>query len=265
MKIWVVLPAYNERPALPALVASLTEHLQDQGRPYTLLVVNDGSTDGTKEWLDQSQGKYRALIPIHQYPNRGLAETLRHGLLFAIKNATPDDVIFTMDADDTHPPGLMPRMMRAMQEGNEIVIASRYREGSSVVGLAWHRRVLSYGASWLFRLLFPIRGVRDYTCGYRAYRASVLQNLVKKTGEQFITERGFSCMVDLLLRLRADSPVMTEVPLVLRYDQKQGPSKMQVGQTVRDTLALAVRRRLNVRPPRQTPPTADRPGPQPQL
>ena len=243
----MVLPAYNERPALAPLIASLVEHLEETQRPFQIVVVNDGSTDGTKETLEELSRTFPGkLHPIHQAKNKGLADTMKDGLFYAASQAHPHDIIITMDADNTHPAGLMSRMIRTLREGNDLVIASRYREGSAITGLSFSRRLLSLGASWMFRILFPIHGIRDYTCGYRAYRASILQSLIKIHGDQFISERGFSCMVDILLRLRPLSLVMTEVPLVLRYDQKCGQSKMKVLQTVGDTLRLALRRKLHI-------------------
>jgi len=149
-----------------------------------------------------------------------------------------------MDADNTHPAGLTIRMIRLIRGGNDIVIASRYRSGSYVRGLPLYRRFLSYGGGWLFRILFPIRGVRDYTSGYRAYRVSALSQLMSRYGEDFISEKGFASMVDLLLRLREQQLIFTEVPLILRYDLKPGRSKMNVSRTIKETLNLLIRRRF---------------------
>ncbi len=85
--------------------------------------------------------------------------------------------------------------------------------------------------------------MRDYTSGYRAYRVSALSQLVSRYGENFISEKGFASMVDILLRLRKQQLIFTEVPLVLRYDLKPGRSKMNVSQTIKETLNLLVRRK----------------------
>jgi len=242
MKILMVLPAYNEEDALPRLIDSLVEQLREENREFEILVVNDGSEDRTWEVAEAYNGK----APIRLYnneTNRGLAETLRTGLLEALKLAAKDDIIITMDADNTHPAGLVIRMVRLIREGNDVVIASRYRKGSYVRGVPLSRRLLSYGASWLCRLLFPIRGVRDYTCGYRAYRVTALSQLISRYGEEFISEKGFASMVDILLRLREQELIFTEVPLILRYDLKPGRSKMNVSRTINETLNLLVRRR----------------------
>jgi dolichol-phosphate mannosyltransferase len=96
----------------------------------------------------------------------------------------------------------------------------------------------------MFRCLLPIPGVRDYTCGFRAYRFDALQAAANAYGSSFVSEKGFSCMVDVLLKMRHFDLVFGEVPMLLRYDQKHGPSKMNVGKTASQTIKLLLRRRF---------------------
>ena len=98
--------------------------------------------------------------------------------------------------------------------------------------------------SILFQSIYPVKGVRDYSCGYRAYRAGFLQDALVAQGEHLFAQEGFACMVGILLHLARERGRFTEIPLVLRYDQKLGASKMPVGDTVRRTLGLLVRERL---------------------
>jgi dolichol-phosphate mannosyltransferase len=103
---------------------------------------------------------------------------------------------------------------------------------------------LSQIAGLLFKIVFPIKGVRDYTCGYRAYRAHVLQEVTESDAD-FFDQDGFQAMVDVLLKLRRNRDlVFGEVPLILRYDHKAGASKMDVRATTMATLRLMVRRRF---------------------
>jgi len=149
-----------------------------------------------------------------------------------------------MDADNTHSPGLIRAMTRRIHEGADVVIASRFRPGADVAGVPLHRRLLSRWASWLFMAFFPIHGVRDYTCGFRAYRGPVLRDAFERYGEEFIDQDGFQCMVDILLKLRRLDVIFAEVPMILRYDRKSGASKMNVLRTTTGTLWLMARRRL---------------------
>jgi dolichol-phosphate mannosyltransferase len=239
----VVLPAYNEAEGLPRLLARLREvSVGHFAASLSVLVVDDGSTDGTGDRARQS-ADVDVRVVAHDH-NRGLAEAIRSGLVAAVEQAADDDVIVTMDADDTHGPGLISRMTMLIEEGNDVVIASRFARGGRTVGVPWTRLLMSRGASLLFRLVHPVPGVRDYTCGYRAYRAGLLRQAFARWGADFISEPGFTCMVDILLKLDRLGAVITEAPLVLRYERKSGKSKMNVGRTIRDTLSLLVRRRF---------------------
>lgn len=159
----------------------------------------------------------------------------------------PDDWIVTMDADDTHPPDLIPLMLAAAAKSDAaVVIASRFQPGAEWYGLAWDRLLFSYTVSWLFRIVWPLPGVRDYTCGYRAYRASVISAAYARWGDQLVNEPSFACMPDVLWKVSRLRPRFAEIPLSLHYDRKPGASKMQVVRTIRRTLALLIKRRVGL-------------------
>lgn len=242
--IWIVLPAYNEEAGLPLLLQRIDESLNDEGFNYQVIVVDDGSTDRTAEVASKAAASFPVIVESHP-ANLGLGATLRDGILIACAKATERDVLVTLDADNTHTPGLIARMVRMIREGHHVVIASRYRPGARIRGVPFHRRVLSRGASLLMIMLFPIKGVRDYTCGYRAYDMGMLQKVVAGSESAFFDQDGFQVMVDILLKLRLDPDVIFgEVPLILRYDHKEGASKMNLGRTTRQTLALLARQRF---------------------
>jgi dolichol-phosphate mannosyltransferase len=207
---------------------------------YEVIVVNDGSTDQTLEIAEREKSAMPLLVVDHGR-NRGLGEALKSGIVTASGHAEDQDVIVTMDADNTHPPDLISSMVMKVADGYDVVIASRYQNGAQEVGLGLYRKGLSRGASLLLRTLFPMKGVRDYTCGYRAYRASTIKDAVTRYGDRLIEESGFSCMVELLLKLRRLGIRCYEVPLVLRYDQKGGVSKMRVIRTIRRYLVVMTR------------------------
>lgn len=242
-RIHVVLPAYNEEGNLGRLLERIDQSMAEDGALFEVIVVDDGSGDRTPEIARE----YARHMPVHlerHAANQGLGAAIRDGLRIAAGRCGDRDIVVVMDADNSHTPGLIRSMTRLVQEGNDVVIASRYQKGANVRGLALHRRLLSFGARVLFRLTFPIRGVRDYTCGYRAYRGAVLKEALRRYGSRFVTEEGFQCMVEILLKLRSMDVIMREVPLILRYDLKSGASKMNVPRTLFRTLALIARRRI---------------------
>ena len=241
--IYIVLPAFNEELTLPPLLEAITENLDEAGLAYRVVIVDDGSSDATGEVIAAAATRL-PILPLVHPRNRGLAEAMKTGLMAAVKESARRDIIVTMDSDNTHNPGLIMQMVRLIREGHDVVIASRYVRGARVIGVTFLRRRLSFWASFLFRTLFPIPGVRDYTSGFRAYRAEVIKEMFDTYGDAFIDEPGFSCMVDILLKMRRYPYIIGEVPLILRYDKKEGASKMNVSKTIKQTLRLMVKRRF---------------------
>ena len=242
--IWIVLPAYNEETDLPPLLDRIEDSMLEADLTYQIVIVDDGSTDTTLEIIRAASARMPIRVEIHDV-NQGLGATIRDGLLAACDLAAPKDILVTLDADNSHTPELVLRMVRQIREGHDVVIASRYQRGSHVRGVPFARRVLSYWGGLLFKSIFPIKGVRDYTSGYRAYRADLLQSVVADAETPFFDQDGFQVMVDILLKLRRNPAlIFGEVPLILRYDLKSGASKMDVGATMQSTLRLMLRRRF---------------------
>ena len=242
-QIFVVLPAYNEGQALLNLLHRLDDVLIEAGFNYSVIVVDDGSSDGTAESLASMAEKY----PLQAYrnpQNMGLGRTLKRGLEIALAQADANDIIVTMDGDDTHPPTTIPEMTFLINGGFDVVIASRFRDGASIDGLSSFRESLSGFGRFLFIGLMPIKGVRDFTCGFRAFRAGALQKAASDFGQRFMTEQGFTVTADLLLRLRGRGLRFVEVPLHLAYQNKTSPSKMKVIKTTLQTFKLLLKRRL---------------------
>jgi len=242
-RIIVALPAYNEELNLGSLLRRIGDTLTESQLPFAILVVDDGSRDRTPEILRECAHELPIIVETHPR-NLGLGAALRDGLKGAVQAAGPRDIVVTMDADESHSPGLILRMAQMIREGYDVVIASRYQPGSRVHGLTLFRVWISWAASLLFRVVFPTPGVRDYTCGFRAYRADALRLAYSRYGDSLVDQEGFQCMVDVLLKMRRLPLVFGEVPMLLRYDLKKGSSKMKLMKTSLATLGLLWKRRL---------------------
>jgi len=241
--IFIILPAFNEEENIASLMESIDYAMKENALEYRIVLVNDGSFDKTEEVVKSLQNKFPVTLINHE-KNEGLGETIKTGLAHSIQLAEEKDIIVTMDADNSHCPGLVVRMVRTIREGSDVVIGSRYLADSRVKGVKLNRIFLSKIANIFFKALFPIKGVRDYTSGYRAFKKEILNQAFSTYGDKFISESGFSCTVDILLKLRPLDCVMMEVPLILRYDTKKGQSKMDIRKTIGNTLKLIGKRLL---------------------
>jgi dolichol-phosphate mannosyltransferase len=229
--IYVILPAYNEEKALPLIFASLETVISESKEEMRIIVCNDGSSDSTLKVASSYKDKLPITILDHGV-NKGLGRAMRTLMYHIAEIAEPDDVAVAMDADNTHDPKLIPAMRAGINEGADIVIASRYHPDGGEIGLSGIRRILSRGASILLSIFFPIRGARDYTCGYRMYRILKIKQAREIYGDDFITEKNFVCMAEILIKLARIGAKVDEVGMVLRYDLKGGPSKMPFVRTI---------------------------------
>lgn len=227
MTIFIILPIYNEKQNIECLIKNIAETCQGSNIDYRIVAVDDGSIDGTSSVLLSMCNEF-PITKIKHKRNRGLGETIRDGFEKATEQAKSNDVILRMDADSTHEPKYIPSLVRAIESGFDVAIASRFSKGGGEVGLGSDRKWISRFANLAFRICFPLGGIKEYTCGYRAYRASILQSALQYYGNNFIQLRGlgFCCTVEKLLKLKLMGAKLVEVPFVLKYDLKKGPSKM---------------------------------------
>lgn len=225
--VFITLPIYNEENDLPPLFKDIQSIMEKQPHPYKIIAVNDGSTDATREILNQWSNH----IPIHTIThkiNRGLGETIRDAFEYIAETAKSQDIIIRMDADNTHKPSYIPEFIKKINQGYDIVIASRFQEGGGMQGVSAYRSFISHCASFIMKHAFPIKGVRDYSCGFRAYTVRIVQQAVSLFGNHFIDLKGmgFTGTVEKLIKFRMLKTKMTEIPFILRYDKKRGTSKM---------------------------------------
>jgi dolichol-phosphate mannosyltransferase len=245
--IYVLFPAYNEEQVIRPTLRALAEAIRGQEAGYHAVLVDDGSTDATvaeaERAIAESGGRLPLTVLRHDV-NRGLGAGLRTGISWCLDRAGDEDVLVTLDADNTHPPAMIPALVTRVREGFDVAIASRYRPGAAVRGVPAHRRALSDLGRLVFQALYPIPGVRDYTCCFRAYRVPVLRRARTVYGDELCTARGFEAVMDLLLRLAPLGIRASEIGFVLEYGGRAGRSKMRILRTIGSTLSLLVRRRL---------------------
>ncbi len=226
-KIYILLPAYNESSSLPRLLPKIADAMSDQDWNYEIIACNDGSSDDTRSIFLQFK-KTMPIRLIDHWINRGLGETVRDLFEAVSKECDDDDVIVRFDCDDTHEPSVIRKLVARLDEGFDVVTASRFAKGGGQMGVSAYRSFVSLMANWIMKLVFPIKGIREYSCAYRAYRGSLVKRAIRVFGNDFIQLKGmgFTGSVEKLVKLKMLGARFAEVGFVLRYDQKQSDSKM---------------------------------------
>ncbi len=211
--VLVIVPTYNERENLPLILCRLFAAVPG----VDVLVVDDGSPDGTGAVADELAAADPRIQVLHRTAKEGLGAAYRAGFDWGLHRGYA--ALVEMDADGSHPPEQLPRLLGALAHA-DLVIGSRYVAGGSVVNWPKHREVLSRGANLYARAMLG-GSIRDMTAGYRAYRAEVLRRLHLDD----VASQGYCFQVDLTWRtLRAGFRV-AEVPITFT-EREIGDSKM---------------------------------------
>jgi dolichol-phosphate mannosyltransferase len=217
MNVLVVVPTYNERENLPVLVQGVLSH-----PGYRMLVVDDGSPDGTGAIADRLAAEHHGRIEVmHRTGLRGLGRSYIDGLLHALKQ--PDvDLICQMDADLSHDPQYLPALAAAAAQA-DVVIGSRYLQGVSVVNWPLHRIFLSAFANRYIRRVTGL-SPSDCTSGFRCWRREALARLPL---ERMVSD-GYAFLVEMLFEAAQRSCRIGEVPIIF-VERRQGQSKLSSG------------------------------------
>lgn len=227
MKIWIMLPAFNEESSIPLIFPKIKKAFEQKELEYRIVVVQDGSTDCTYQVLKKMQDEYPLDIIQHKI-NRGLGETERDGFEYIAEFAEDEDILIRFDCDDTHEPEYIVLLINKLKEGYDVVNTSRFQPGGGQKGVDVYRAFISYAANIFMKLMFNISGVKDYSCGFRAYRAKIIKDAICIFGNGFIQLKGlgFTSTLETIVKLKLLGCSFAEIPFVLRYDKKASPSKM---------------------------------------
>jgi dolichol-phosphate mannosyltransferase len=241
MKFLIGIPAYNEGPNLKPLLTKcllLSESIKSNNLKLHVCVVDDCSTDNTSEEVvkfKKNNFSNLDLELIKHESNKGLSGSVETLWNWASHFRTDEIVgLGLLDGDNSHDPNNFSTMLELLNQNFDVIICSRYVSGSKISGLSLYRKFLSKMMSLIFISLGRIPGVRDYSCGFRLYKSS----LIKKIPNLCFKYRSFACMVELLKRCHLNGAICTEVPFELRYDLKLGASKMNFSRTIKETLKV---------------------------
>ncbi len=232
MKTIVVVPTYNEAENLPELI----RRLEGLGIDLHVLVVDDNSPDGTGQVAERLAGERPWLHVMHRPGKQGLGTAYVEGFRYSLEKGF--DAIGEMDADLSHDPAYLPRMLSAI-EGADLVLGSRYVPDGGVRNWGMVRQAISQTGSFYARVMLGV-GVRDLTGGYKLFRRRVLEDLDLDR----VRSNGYSFQIEMTYRAVRRGYRVVEVPIVFE-DRRVGKSKLS-RQVVLEAMLMVPRLRLGV-------------------
>jgi dolichol-phosphate mannosyltransferase len=221
--VTVVVPTYNETLNIAHMIAAV------RLGGYSILVVDDGSPDGTGAVVDEIAALDPSVGVIHRPAKNGIGPAYAAGFDRALADGAT--VVVEMDADFSHNPNDLPRLIDAIEAGADLVIGSRYVPGGSTPDWPVHRRLISRGGNLYARFMLGVP-VQDATAGFRAFRAEALRKLPYHQAQA----SGYGFQVEMAWRAVTTGLEVVEIPVVFR-DREQGNSKMN-GRIVLEAMAL---------------------------
>lgn len=245
-KAYFVLMILNEEESLDSVVRSIMAAELPPQFERRILAVNDGSTDGSGRLLAELA---------HSYPVETISFDTRQGMPLSFRAAfkylephlQDEDVVFTLEADGTNDIRCVAPMMREIERGNDVVVASRYAPGAKSLGFPWYRLWGSNVINFLLRVLWNVPNVRDCSVLYRAYRGKTLRAYIAEL-PPFRARKSFAVIAEILLQIARHTQKFAEVPLIYDYNLKKGPSKMKLLQTLWEYTRITPRVPLRSQP-----------------
>jgi dolichol-phosphate mannosyltransferase len=229
VKVVVVIPTYNERATIGPLVDLLMQHAQTVRHDVHVLVVDDNSPDGTQDAVRELQSRY-AHVHLLTGTKQGLGVAYARGLDHALR-ALGADVVVHMDADFSHDPADLPRLVEKIDEGYDLAVGARYVAGGGLPDdWGWKRKLISRIANFGVRYIAGISALHDCTNGYRAYRASVLSRV-----DLASAPRGYAVLTYLAYQSLMAGARVSEVPVHFS-NRAEGTSKLRAS----DAMELAL-------------------------
>lgn len=229
----IIFCVYNEEKNLKTFIEDLNNSLEKLKIKYEIIICIDGSNDNSYQILKYFQKNLpiKILDPINQ---NGLGLAYKRIFTEIAKNCQDDDIIISLDSDNTHDPKQIDGMIQHLNNNDlDIVICSRFANKSIITKFPLYRQIITKTVSKLLQIIFPIKiisqkNLQDYTSGYRAYKAQKIKQLYELKGDNFITEPEFTYTCELIIKLARIKSKIDEYAISYNYGKKNSKSKLKI-------------------------------------
>ncbi len=231
--IKVLLCCLNEQKNLPKVFTDLFRELKKLDEKFEVIMCIDGTFDGSSRIISEFQKSHKIKV-LPKKNQRGLGLAYKRLFLEVIKNSVDEDLVITLDADNTHNPKQLLEMLKHFRKNSlDFLVASRFCGNSVMSDFPIHRQLISKSTSLLLQNIFAVKKVsgeklQDYTSGYRIYKVEKLKKLFAQEKDDFITEPEFTYTCEILIKLARLDSRLDEIPIFYDYGKKIGKSKLRV-------------------------------------
>lgn len=244
--LYIIIPVFNEDDNICGLISSLSLIKKKTIQKYetNIVFVDDGSLDNTHQTIKDNNQNLEIVVLRHQ-KNLGPGAAFGTAFEYLSKRFNSDDLIATMEGDNTSSIETLLHMLIRKKEGYDVVLASPYLYGGTFSQVSKKRVILSHIANALVKIFLGIRGIQTFSSFFRLYSGHILQRLQYEYGNKIIESNGFECMIEMTAKLINIGATMSEVEFNLNWDIRRGESKMKTIKTIFGYIRLfAVRNRV---------------------
>ncbi|HLO15849.1 MAG TPA: glycosyltransferase family 2 protein [Anaerolineales bacterium] len=237
----ILIPVLNEAGNVPRLVQDLRNLSNELQKKFDVrvILIDDGSQDNTSKLAKESaQAAGLQLTILRHEANQGPGKAFATGFCHLSTLLTDNDLVLTMEGDNTSRLELVKQMLIRLNEGFDVIFASPYMYGGKIVNTSVYRIFLSSMANLFIKELLGIHGILTVSSFFRLYRAHALNKLQATYGPEIVERCGFECMVEMTMKMMNLQLTISEVPMVLDTHARAGKSRMKIAKTIRGYFSL---------------------------
>jgi len=242
--LYLIIPIFNEAENIPDLIGELNNMGREIKGEFDcrIILVDDGSQDGSASLAAEEKGGL-PLTVISNPRNLGPGASFARGFAHLEDILEPDDLVVTMEGDNTSSIATLRHMLVRWKEGYEVVLASPYAYNGGFTNVSFPRLFISHLANGLVKIYLGIRGINTFSSFFRLYDEKVLRRLYAQFGAGIIECAGFECMVELIYKLIQVRASISEVEMKVDWSKRKGESKMKLMKTTSGYLGLFLKKR----------------------
>lgn len=237
--IYIVIPIFNGEENIETLAENCKKMIAtfQKQKKSIFVFVDDGSIDQTSAYIERYFNFSETVLLKHD-KNKGPGRAFATAFQYLASRLTDSDWVLTMEGDNTSSHELVNKMFQRSEEGFDVILASPYIYGGTIINTSNIRKLLSFGANFILKEFLNLRGIFTMSSFFRLFRGSVIRRLQSIFGPKIIESKGFEGVVEMLMKMVSLEMTISEIPQILDTAKRKGNSKMRLVKTTIQFLLL---------------------------